>query len=922
MPGGKSNHRLLATVFAAVLITMRPVSADDESVLLRATSVGIQYEVRPVFDASIDRIIEEIRDEIRRKRDEGKIIAFVSTPISGAGGGYQPLNQEVAQHIKEKLYKRFGRDALRVIAPGQPLRTGEEAIRIPTQEGLSPGSCEYQYLWTQVLAGDDGLGGDFDMIYFAGPSDFHDFLGVDGRGVLNQLNRYVEDRSRVDSSFREAIGNDPDKRRAFIRYYATRASSAFSSGSHDEWNLIVQINRVRPPVDQIAVYFEGRAASPAEMNTMATPGYGMQSPHEEPASGSSEPPALKELVRAIRHGDFQLTLEAVESLQSAGGATAERAVRALSELLSDESLVVRVQSAYAIGLMQSDATSAIPALVSSLQDESPFVRQQAAHSLINIGSEAVPALVEALDDADFGVQEYALYALAQLGPESNESVVKLAQVLQTGDKLVRTRAAWAFRTIDPSTAIPVLTNALDDREAMVRCAAVSVIGEFDDEASGSFERIKTMLEDEDEAVARAASEALVRIDRDASIPILIASLDAVEASQREIAATALGQIGPAAKDSVEQLAQKIKDEDEDVVRAAAASLKQIDSVATVAILSHALNHAHPTTRVVAASVLGEIGVDARAAVPQIGNKLVDQSETVFFAALAALKQIEPSAVVPALVEAMKHETPEIRRRAIASLEAIGPEAKAAQSQLKVALEDSHPFVKIEAAFALWKFNADSELVVPVLIQVLKDPDSHSMMLTNRLWTDPRSHAARLLGRMGKKATAAVEALTQAMRVGEQGVFNAAVSALRRIDEEALHATLIELIKERDPRTFRLAAVALRRISDGGEAAARALAEAIEGDDAEIRQEAILTAYRFRDQAALVIPSLIKVAENGDKDSRIAVIRALSSFGKDAKDAVPMLRKLLDDEDPIIRIIAHESLEVIAPEAARDGSDEP
>jgi hypothetical protein len=60
---------------------------------------------------------------------------------------------------------------------------------------------------------------------------------------------------------------------AFVRYYALRASSAYSSGAHDEWNIMVKVNRRRAFGEQIAVFFDGRPASPAEMETEISPGY-------------------------------------------------------------------------------------------------------------------------------------------------------------------------------------------------------------------------------------------------------------------------------------------------------------------------------------------------------------------------------------------------------------------------------------------------------------------------------------------------------------------------------------------------------------------------------------------------------------------------------------------------------------------------
>ena len=65
----------------------------------------------------------------------------------------------------------------------------------------------------------------------------------------------------------------PARRQAFVRYYTLRASSAYSTGAHDEWNIVVKVNRKRPIGDQVAVFFDGRAVSPAEMDAEIAPGY-------------------------------------------------------------------------------------------------------------------------------------------------------------------------------------------------------------------------------------------------------------------------------------------------------------------------------------------------------------------------------------------------------------------------------------------------------------------------------------------------------------------------------------------------------------------------------------------------------------------------------------------------------------------------
>ena len=128
-------------------------------------------------------------------------------------------------------------------------------------------------MWTAVLAGEDGMGRDFDLAHFTGPGDMRAFFGCERDDVTGCIERYVTTRSAGDERFRREIAGDPARRQAFVRYYALRASSVYSSGAHDEWNIFVRINRRRPVGEQVAVVFDGRPASPAEMETEVSPGY-------------------------------------------------------------------------------------------------------------------------------------------------------------------------------------------------------------------------------------------------------------------------------------------------------------------------------------------------------------------------------------------------------------------------------------------------------------------------------------------------------------------------------------------------------------------------------------------------------------------------------------------------------------------------
>ena len=229
-----------------------------------ATAVGMKYCADPAFDAVIAAQVQRARQDTRAQRQAGKLVVYASTPISPRGGGHVETNLEIAAAVKSRLEKEYG-SAVWVLDPGR--------YQMPDVGGKSPGGAEYMVMWTAVLVGEDGMGRDFDKVHFTGPTDMRAFFGCGRDDVTGCIDRWFTARAAVDDKLRRGVAADPARRQAFLRYYALRASSAYSSGAHDEWNIFVRINRRRPLGEQVAVYFDGRPASPAEMETEISPGY-------------------------------------------------------------------------------------------------------------------------------------------------------------------------------------------------------------------------------------------------------------------------------------------------------------------------------------------------------------------------------------------------------------------------------------------------------------------------------------------------------------------------------------------------------------------------------------------------------------------------------------------------------------------------
>jgi HEAT repeat protein len=103
---------------------------------------------------------------------------------------------------------------------------------------------------------------------------------------------------------------------------------------------------------------------------------------------------------------------------------------------------VKVVAAHTLGLLDTEAKSAIPGLNSLIEDDNPDVRFAAAQALGKIGSEAVvPALTQALQDPDENVRVSAVTALQQIGNLAKSAKPFLIRSLWDGNWYVRSRAA-------------------------------------------------------------------------------------------------------------------------------------------------------------------------------------------------------------------------------------------------------------------------------------------------------------------------------------------------------------------------------------------------------------------------------------------------------------------------------------------------
>jgi hypothetical protein len=250
-----------------ILIALALPTGARAGTVTACTAIDLCYCVNTDIRSQIDANVARVRQLILDQRKQDKAIGYMSIPLSTAGGSYFGVNTDVAAQTKDNLEKRFGANSAWILNPGA------EGNLPPAANG-----ADYMFMWTTILEGAKGLGEDFDFFYFAGPSAFRRFFGLDGTGDMEKIDAYFERRLVTDPNLKKAVDEKKVSKRTFRDYYALRASVAFSYGSHDEWNIARLINaRRRGATDfgianQLAILFDGLPQTPGGYESPTAPG--------------------------------------------------------------------------------------------------------------------------------------------------------------------------------------------------------------------------------------------------------------------------------------------------------------------------------------------------------------------------------------------------------------------------------------------------------------------------------------------------------------------------------------------------------------------------------------------------------------------------------------------------------------------------
>jgi hypothetical protein len=256
----------IATMAAAATLLGGSLAAHATTVTA-CTALNICYCINPDNKSAIDASVARVRQLIADQKAQGKAIGYLSVPLSTSGGGYFGVNRDVAQQTKEAVEKRFGARSVWMLNPGA--------------EGNLPAGAsgaDYMLMWTTILEGQRGVGDDFDLIYFVGPTEFARFLGLTGESDLTRIDAAFDQRLVSDPDFKKAVDQGALSKASFRSYYGLKASVSFSYGSHDEWNIARLLNERRRGAgefgiaNQLPILFDGQAVNPSSYETPVSSG--------------------------------------------------------------------------------------------------------------------------------------------------------------------------------------------------------------------------------------------------------------------------------------------------------------------------------------------------------------------------------------------------------------------------------------------------------------------------------------------------------------------------------------------------------------------------------------------------------------------------------------------------------------------------
>jgi len=496
----------------------------------------------------------------------------------------------------------------------------------------------------------------------------------------------------------------------------------------------------------------------------------------------------------------------------------------------------------------------------------------------------------------------------------------MKQLKSTNDSVRRAAASalWQVNKESLTDAVPIIKEALRDKDEFVLRIAVSILGNVNQNAASEvIPALKTALEDPNVFVRSFAASSLGDIGQGNASEAVLALNGALQDKNlfvRFSAANALGQIGPAAANAVGSLRTAAQDTEWLVRVAAVRASGKIGSGPAadkaIPLLKEALRDKDLLVRLAAAEALGQIGALAENAVADLKKAVQDSEGLVRRAAITALGRIAQGGVDEArlaIEEALQSPRADIRLYAVDTIWRTGVPLKSAVPPLLQLLRDVQAETRRAAAGALGRVRPAISEIVDALKVALTDKDA-----------SVREASASALGNLGNTAKDAVPNLRQALKDSNREVRRAAAIAVGnvRVTDSETVAALRAALEDKDESVRQAAVWALVTLGTPPPDAIPTLQRMIQDPAREIRRGAAVALGRMGPAAKDAVPNLTMRLKDPNEQVRLDTVNALGNIGTAAGQAVPTLSQIVMDEreKPNIRQAVAEALGKIGPSA--------
>lgn len=282
------------------------------------------------WELLFDRQTTLIKEDLRRAHADSRIIVYLSCAISSVGGGHFSTNVDIVGAVERNLMAKWG-ERFFILNPTKYQMESKEGTGLILQHAEAiyretgrkidleamvkkcpPTGGDYMRMWTKIMVEDEyykgantivpNCGNIIDVVYCIGPADVQEFFLSEARSLSQAVEIYFARKYTIDSDFRRDFDcMEPEgicrplnldipvekdiwrqRRLDFFKYYATKASTNFSLGCHDEWNIACLLNDKRRThadvygiASQIPVYFDGRQVNAGDYMTPTAKGYAL-----------------------------------------------------------------------------------------------------------------------------------------------------------------------------------------------------------------------------------------------------------------------------------------------------------------------------------------------------------------------------------------------------------------------------------------------------------------------------------------------------------------------------------------------------------------------------------------------------------------------------------------------------------------------